>query len=386
MFRSLYLNCSDDPNALYRHLKKLLLFNDRIHIMNPRFDLIEEQAGIKPHQFIHLCKNNSKSDGRGLIVPIFRENFINNSLRVERADLSKIDFDAGFYSRLEEVAAREGRILDESTYKHAHAVTDRTLSMCSEEDLANVTTSAHKWLASMPVNRQERMLSIMKRDNRSLEWMHVDSYYQEIYVYKRSDAEEHAPTSMDFDFSLEIGKISRGMEFENRVYYPHRHVDPDNILELLDDLFPSSKLSEDDVSGMTVFDIMDFHQAHMQEIKKINDLLQEAKRQRRSYGEALSEHATNLKQEIDGLMAKFECSVGFLVTFAPLALPGSLTPSVALTTSISALSYVATLYALKAFIPQFTSRVRHGVANSNLIQGNEILYSSNIFLNKIYGR
>jgi len=75
MFPSVYLNCSDAPQALYPQIKKLLLFTDEVHIMNPNPILLEKHGNISPGDFLTLC-GDSRTGEPPAIRPICCESFL----------------------------------------------------------------------------------------------------------------------------------------------------------------------------------------------------------------------------------------------------------------------------------------------------------------------
>lgn len=376
MFPSIYLNCSDAPQALYPQIKKLLLFTDEVHIMNPNPLLLEKYGQISPGEFLKLCGDGHNGE-QSAIRPMCRESFIDKTLRRNRVDLASQDYDDTFFKHLSVICKESGRILDEASYEPARLWTAETFTGLGEKSFKNIASLTQQWLKYIPSNRVARMHSVAEACGKSLEWIFVDTIHQELYLKANSGAKEHTPTPIDAQALMYLNALETSKVSRNFVAMPSFSTDrSQKLIALINELFPIDMWTHEQLSQASADDIFAFRRQHRREIDTLtNEIWDRAWREHRDPIEVGRDYANEREEEIKSVVRKVIAGAPLLAHLIDLVAGNYFEV-------IRALSDVGELLAVYEFLPRVQSAVNSSVRH--LAPGErKIVFSSYLFLDTI---
>jgi len=370
MFPSIYLNCSDAPDALYPHLKKLLLFTSEVHIMNPHPGLLAERARITPGTFLDLCNGDPRTGHAPVIRPICRDTFVDRERRKARVDWADDpDLDKPFMARIENLCNASGRLLGEADYLQANAITKDTFERLGEEQHTFLGSMAQKWLDSLPENRRARFVSVAERYKREIPWIFVDTVYQELGLKRRSGAREHAPAPLDVQAVMYLHPVPPGT---NSLTFPPEPARWQQMKELIDGLFPRDTMSPEQLSEMTAADIFHFRDQNRSELERLYELVSLAFQQGRHPLDLARLHVRDQIQDIEAWVTKVEAGTASVLTLLSM-LAGPLAGFA------GAVGSAGTLLALRCFFPRVQRELTYRAARHLPWTERRVIFSSCIF-------
>lgn len=374
MFPSIYLNCSDAPDALYPHLKKLLLFAREVHIMNANPVLLEERAGINSTDFLRLCTFDSRTEQPPAIHPICRKSFIDKELRKDRADLVNDEFDETFYSCLSALCGPRGRILDKNSYSRANHATEDVFKEIGDAQFGHIESLSKSWLDQLPRNRRDRMLSVADRERRQLEWIFVDTVYQELVVKDCSGADEHAPAPMDVEALMFLNAIFPSKSAQNKLIFPSEKVNWEQVRDLIDGLFPRDAFSSEQLLEMSAEQIFSFRHRHSAELGKLyTSILKRARDEDRIPFEVAKHYARDAKEDLETLVSNIETGVNVAIALGSLFAAG---PWAA---ALGYFSSAAAMLGIRTYFPRVQSEMTYRIARHLAPNDKKIIFSSCLF-------